>query len=719
MRGVARIFAAGLTALALVGGYGAAYAQEVGEVIVVAQKRSENLQDVPISVTAVSGEQLSSLTSSGADILALASRVPGLNVESSNGRAAPRFYIRGLGNTDFDLAASQPVSVIMDDVVMENVALKSFPLFDIQQVEVLRGPQGTLYGRNTPAGIVNIRSRRPTQEFESNGTISYASYNTVTFEGGVGGALIKDVLAMRVAALMQHRDDWVDNGFTGQEDAVGGFDEYALRAQLLFTPNADFSALFNVHGRQLDGTSTLFRANIFNPGSNELNGNFDRDTVYYNQGQNNPQGYDEIGGALTLTYDFGPATLTSITGYETTNGRSLGDIDGGNPGGPGVIPFQSETQDAIDDLDQLTQEIRIASPDAGPLTWQAGLYYFDSDLQVTTYGPSGFPAPATVAHSNTSWAVFGQIGYDITDQWNVTGGLRYTEDDKDFHVVSAPASFAPVSVSDEKVSWDISTNYRVSPDLNLYARVAHGFRAPSIQGRDVVFGAPPSVAQSEKILSIEAGVKADVLAGRGRLNAGIFAYRIEDQKFTAIGGAANLTQLVNADQGKAYGFEIEGEWQATENLFLRGSAAYTHTEIDDPNLRVSPCGTGQCTVTDPLAGGFALVDGNPFPQAPEYTVDVSARYQRPVGRGTAFAETDWTVRGPMNILLYQTAEFETDTQFEGGIRLGYEWDKHEIAFFVRNITDEENVIGAIDFNNLTGFVNEPRIIGISFSSTLN
>ena len=126
------------------------------EVIVTATKRAESIQDVPLSIATLSGENLTSMFSGGEDVLALAGRVPGLYAESSNGRAAPRFYVRGLGNIDFDLAASQPVSVIMDEVVMENVVLKSFPIFDMEQVEVIRGPQGTLFGRNTTAGIVKF-----------------------------------------------------------------------------------------------------------------------------------------------------------------------------------------------------------------------------------------------------------------------------------------------------------------------------------------------------------------------------------------------------------------------------------------------------------------------------------------------------------------------------------------------------------------------------------
>jgi iron complex outermembrane receptor protein len=706
----------------------AARAQEADEeIIVTATRRSENLQDVPLSVAAVSAERLETILSGGGDALALAGRVPGLNVESSNGRVAPRFYIRGLGNTDFDLAASQPVSVIMDDVVMENVALKSFPLFDIAQVEVLRGPQGTLFGRNTPAGIVSIRSARPTQELSARASASYGTYGTASVEGAVGGGLTQ-TLSARAAVLYSRRDDWVDNGFTGAKDVLGGYEEIAGRLQLLFQPSENFDALLNLHGRSLEGTSTLFRANIFTTGSNDLNGAFDRDRVFYNGGGGNPQEYDNYGAALMLNYDFGGATITSITGYDEAEGSSRGDIDGGVAGtGPGFIPFDSDTKDSLDNLTQFTQEIRIASPDEGKLTWQAGVYYFDSEFEVTTVGV-GFPPPATVRHENTSWAVFAQADFDLTDALTVTGGVRYTEDEKDFTAVTAPlyaVKPAPVSVSDEQVSWDLSARYAVTEDVNLYARVASGFRAPSIQGRDVAFGSPaaPSVADSETILSWEAGFKADVLGGAGRINAAAFYYEIEDQQFSAIGGAANLTQLVNADKGEGYGFEVDSSFDVTERLTVGVGLAYNHTEIKDAALAVAPCGSGQCTVLDPVNGaGNALVNGNPFPQAPEFMLDVNARYERPVGAsGAVFAETDWTVRGETNLFLYEAAEFRIESQVEGGLKIGYAGNNgaYEVALFARNITDEENVIGGIDFNNLTGFVNEPRIVGISLSAKIN
>jgi len=251
------------------------------EVIVTATRREESLMDVPISIATLSGENLASIFSGGADILALSGHVAGLYAESSNGRAAPRFYLRGLGNIDFDLAASQPVLVIMDDVVMENVVLKSFPIFDMEQVEVIRGPQGTLFGRNTTAGIIKFNSRRPTQETSGFFSASYGTYGTGDFEAAAGGALIPDSLSIRASGIYRTRNDWIDNdnGYTYEKNAMGSYSETAGRLQFLWESGDTFSALLNVQARRLRGTASIFRANVFDTGSNKLNQNYDRDRV--------------------------------------------------------------------------------------------------------------------------------------------------------------------------------------------------------------------------------------------------------------------------------------------------------------------------------------------------------------------------------------------------------------------------------------------------------
>lgn len=723
-----------VSALALSAALAPAQAQEaasdgrVDTILVTTTRREENIQDVASSVTALPETTLDALTEGGGDILSLAARIPSLYAESSNGRVAPRFYIRGLGNTDFDLAASQPVSVVMDGVVQENVILKSFPLFDIAQVEVSRGPQGTLFGRNTTAGIVKFDSVRPSQDRDGYGSLTIGSLGTVNVEGALGGALFgSETLSGRVSILSQNRDAWIDNGLTGQEDALGGFNELAARVQVLFAPNENFDALFNLHGRDLDGTSAVFRANILNRGSNELNQDFIRDRVFFDSTANNPQEYESWGTSATLNYYTPEYTLTSITAFESTEGFSLGDIDGGSAAGPGFIPFASETQDGIDSLEQFTQEVRLASNTEGATSWQVGAYYFDSEFDITTLGPNGgFPPETTVSHTNELWSLFAQASHQMTDQLELSGGLRFTSDEKGLTVPQSVVPQAPLSVSDEQVSWDLSAFYDVNEEVSVFARLARGFRGPTIQARDVAFFGSPSIADSETVLSWEAGVKTQPFGGRARINATAFYYTVEDLQLSAVGGAGNLVQLVNAEEGVGYGIEIDSEFLITDNFLVTAGLSLNETELQDPNLEVAPCGSGQCTPLDPDVDndGFVEVDGNPFPQAPDYILSLTARYAIPssVG-GEWFAYTDWFWQGRTNLFIYESREFYSEGNFEGGLRVGYAGNSDgrdwEAAFFVRNITDEENLAGGIDFNNNTGFVNEPRVWGVTLRTSLN
>ncbi|MEL7447348.1 MAG: TonB-dependent receptor, partial [Pseudomonadota bacterium] len=509
-------------------------------IIVTANRREENLQDVAVSAATLDAGRVDSIFAAGADNTALAGQVPGLNVESSNGRAAPRFYIRGLGNTDFDLAASQPVSVIMDDIVLENVTLKSFPIFDVERIEVLRGPQGTLFGRNTPAGIVKIDTVKPSFETDVRGGFSIGSFGSISLEGAVGGAIVDDLIAVRLSAQHQSRDDWIDNGFTGDDNVLGGFEDFAVRGQVLLTPTENLSILASGQYRDLDGTSTIFRANILGPGDNNLNANYDRDTVFFDAGGGNQSQYEIWGASVKVEYETDAFTLTSITSHYESEGSSRGDVDGGNlVTGPGFIPFPSDTQDSID-LRQSTQEVRLASNGDGPFTWQVGGFFFDSDFDVTTIGFT-FPPPVTVTHSNEAWAVFGQGTYQLTESLKFTGGLRWTDDEKQF-IVRSGAAPQLRSVEDDRLSWDAALFADVSDEASVYARVANAFRAPTIQGRDVAFFQPPSIAQSEKIQSYEVGFKSELADRTIRLNGAVFYYTVEDPQFTAVGGGGNFVQ---------------------------------------------------------------------------------------------------------------------------------------------------------------------------------
>jgi iron complex outermembrane recepter protein len=702
---------------------------------VTAERRVEDIQDVPVSITAISGEKLGVLMSGGEDITVLAGRLPSLQIESSFGRAFPRFYIRGLGNTDFDLNSSQPVSLVYDDVVQENVILKGFPVFDIDQIELLRGPQGTQFGRNSPAGVVKFDSARPESEFGGYGRISYGTFGTTNIEGAVTGAL-SDTVSARFSGLYQRRGDWVDNTFTGQDDALGGYDEYAARLQFLIKPSEDFEALLNVHTRHLDGTARLFRANIVTPGDNELVPGFERDEISIDG--DNYQELDQIGGSARLTWNLGSTSLYSITGYESvTDFISRGDIDGGYgasflpTSGPGFIPFAAESADGLPSHRQFSQEFRLQSNEWGRFDWQAGLYYFDEDFTIDSYNydslapgrpQNGF---ATQEQQTKAWAIYLSGDYDLTESLKLRAGIRYTDDQKDFVAdrLQAPP-FSPTfigqlstSTDATDTSWDLSATWAANEDVNVYARIANGFRAPSIQGR-LLFGDSISTADSETVLSRELGIKADLFGKRARVSLTAFDYTVYNQQLTAVGGAANFNQLINARRTEGRGFELDFDAYLGENLLVTWGTSLNDTEINDPGLFTQGCGGG-CDVTDPETApgsGIYSIDGNRLPQAPKWIHNFTARYSVPMARGEFFAFTDWSYRSEINYFLYESAEFHGKPLLEGGLRVGYNWadGEREVAVFGRNITNEEQLIYGIDFNNLTGVVNEPRTFGVEF-----
>lgn len=716
---------------------------------VTAQKRLEDVQQVPLSISTLDSEELDTLMASGQDVRFLSARVPSLVMESSFGRSFPRFYMRGLGNTDFDLNASQPVSMIYDEVVLENPVLKGMPVWDMERVEVLRGPQGTLFGRNTPAGIVKFESKKPAQEIEGFARASLGTFTTGDVHAAVGGGLT-DTLSARLSLLYQTRDDWVDNRPFGPSDQLAllpppperkleGYETKAFRLQLLWEPSESFDALLNLHAWDVDGTARVFRANIIQKGTNDLVSGFRQDTVF--QDGRNQQTIEGQGGVLKLEYDFGAAVLTSVTAFETLEMFSRGDIDGGYravfapPSGPGFIPFPSESADGIPDLDQLTQEVRLASDTGGPLDWIAGVFYFDEDLRADSFSydslggnvQDGFAFQEQQAES---WAIFGSLYWQATERWKLQAGVRYTEDTKDFSAERPDPTFqtptvAPIrrSTSSDFVSWDASATYAVNPDVNVYGRVATSYRAPSIQGRilfcpDFAGGQDPatncvSIADTEDILSYEIGVKSELLDNRLRLNLTGYVYEVDGQQLVAVGGQFNTATLLNADKTNGYGFEADVRIAPSPSWLVTLGLSNNNTEIDDPNLAVAPCGGG-CTVLDPLnAAGNALVDGNSLPHAPEWIFNGIVDYRQPIRSGLVIGSVDWYYYDTKQFFLYESAEFQADG-FELGARLGYVFGdgRYEVAGFGRNLTDEVIVQGGIDFNNLTGMVNDPRVFGI-------
>ena len=532
----------------------------------------------------------------------------------------------------------------------------------------------------------------------------------------------------------------MSNTYPGPNDGFEGYDESAARVQFLYEGEG-FEALLNLHRRDLNGTARLFRANIIDPGSNNFVPGFDKDEVSVD-GQNFSW-LDTWGGSARLRWDFGDLSLYSITGYETAESLNRGDIDGGYgavflpDSGPGVIPFASESADGLPDHKQITQEFRLESDYAGKFNWQAGVFYFKEDITIDSFNYNSLaPGNPRAGHAvqeqeNTAWAAFASGEYDVTEQLKLRGGVRYTQDKKDFSasVLEAAPFGAPVggpyrvSTDVNDVSWDLSAVYALNDDVNFYGRVAKGFRAPSVQGR-LLFAAPTapnggvSTADSEEVISYEIGVKADLWDKRARLGFNVFRYNVDNQQIIAVGGGSNIATLLNADKSVGQGFELDLEAYLTDSLLVTLGSSYNDTEIKDANLTVPGCGGG-CTVTDPLTPTGYAIDGNPLPQAPKWVHNLTARYGIGMGEGAElYIYTDWAYRSEVNFFLYESLEFRGKSSLEGGLRIGYAWNygDYEVALFGRNITDQTRIVGGIDFNNLTGFINEPRTVGVEFSA---
>ncbi len=705
-------------------------------VTVTAERRSENIRDVPSAVSTLSGEKLDVLASGGDDIRLLSGRVPSLNIESSFGRAYPRFYIRGYGNPDFRATASQPVSLVYDDVVLENPLLKGFPIFDLAQVEVLAGPQGTLFGRNTPGGVVKLDSVAPRiGATDGYASASFGTYRSSNVEAAKSVALGPQ-WAARVSLIYQHRDDWVDNTFAaGPTTRAEGYDDRAARVQFLYRPTADFSALFNLHGRGLNGSARVFRANIIKKGTNDLVDGFEPDK--FSTDGLNRQSIQSYGGSARLRWNLGDYALNSITGYETVHSYSRGDVDGGYgaafapPSGPGVIPFPSETAGAVHGHRQITQELRVESRYAGPLNWQAGVYYFDEKFVSDSYdydtlGGGAQRGVLTDTQKSTSYAAFGSIKYDATADLSLRAGLRYTHDNKklESNPLALPASSqafgTSADLSNSKPTGDLSALYKLTPVTNVYARVATGYRGASVQPASA-FGIQ-SLAGQETTTSYEAGVKSDLLDKRARVSASVFRYDVKDLQLTEVGGSGNSNTLKVAKKAQGQGFELNLDAYVLPTLLVTTSASYNSTKIKDPGLTVAGCGGG-CTVLNRTAGaGEFFIDGNALPNAPKWVANVTARYGIPTGNGGEyFVYTDWTYRSKVNFFLYESTEFTGKGYVQGGLRIGYVWNdgKYEVAAYGRNITNKVVATGAIDFNNLTGFINDPRTLGVQFRANFD
>ena len=322
--------------------------------------------------------------------------------------------------------------------------------------------------------------------------------------------------------------------------------------------------------------------------------------------------------------------------------------------------------------------------------------------------------------------MFGQAEWTFSDTMALTVGGRWTDDDKDLTVDSyfpyGSVYADQIGVSDSFFNWDVALTYDMSDEWTWYGRIATGSRGPVTLGR---FGFVSS-ADTEDSTALEAGFKSTLLDGRARWNAAVYTFENDNHQLTATGGAANVNQLLNAKGVNGQGFETEFDLMVSENLFISANLSYNDTEIDDPELRDDLCGSApSCTGLDPIAGyrdgdfgpvTEVYIDGNPLPRTPKWIANFILQYDYPIENGALYFNTDWSYRDESNLFLHRSIEFVQEERLLGGLRAGYRMNNGmDFALVGRNITDEMKVDGALNFLNLTAFVNEPAYWGAEFT----
>jgi len=685
-------------------------ARRLGTVNVTAQRVEENLQDVPVAVTALSSEQLED--KQVLNIQDLTAQVPNINIATNTGTAsAARIFLRGVGEDESRGAVDQAVGIYVDGVYIGRSVGSLFDVVDLESLEVLRGPQGTLYGRNTVGGAIKLTSVQP--QFENSGKMSatFGNFNRQEFKATANLALA-DQTAFRLTAFSRTRDGFHELNPNGPlastaRDDVGALDTLALRASLRHDFNEDWSVLIAVD--HTDDNSDPIPDSAA-PGNDADNDIF---TIEPLPGTTCPAGgllplgcfsaYEQelqsTGIMARVEGKLGGLDFTSITAY-----RELEDELSTRIG----FPYLQET-----DQNQFSQEFTIGQTGQGALDWIAGLYLFQEELSLDTV----FIFPFSIDSTTDSIAVFGQGTYAINDQFSITAGIRGTVDDKDFDGVG-PFGFARTDDAEfENVSYTLGADYRFNDDILGYAKYSTGFKSGG-WSPDAFSGTAVFLPVEEETLdSFEVGIKSD-WNDTVRLNVAAFFNQYEGLQIGATVPGLGFTRF-NVDETEIAGIEVEGVWQVTENFQINGNLGLLdaeYTSLNGDQARgLTNNGAGCPAGVDPSVDSQIIpcALGLDLKNAPEYKATIGALYTQPVYQGELILSADASFEDDSWSLVANSpahAFIEIDTLINA--RLKYADDRGwSVAVFGRNLTDEE-YYRAASASSFTTYASPPLEYGV-------
>ena len=655
-----------LILLTIVGYSGLTSAQLLEEVVVTAQKREQSLQDVPISVTAFNGSQIRELGfNNSVDLVA---QTPGVEITGYGGGAVNSFSIRGSGQNDFAAQQEAPVATYVDEAYISSNIVTRFSLFDLERAEVLRGPQGTLYGRNATGGLVHYVTAKPSQEFDGFIDVELGEDDRKRFEGAIGGGITEN-LSGRLSGNWNKRDGLITNDLGGDSQNA---DDYSIRGQLLFEQSDTFSALLKVQYADEEAT----------PGGNShiVTSGLATDFFGYADADGNPYTVSkDFGGEQTsefldvlgrLEWDLGNYTVTSVTNYQDMEMTYAEDSD--------LSPASLYHYQQFIYLEQFSQEVRVS--------WEGerhrsvvGVYYLNIDT-ATAILESGdvFFGPGVFLDINSqldteAYAIFGQTEYDLNEQITLTVGIRYNHDKKDFSLAAPNFGAIPFadSFSDDDWSGKVQLDYRPNDDWLLYFGISRGIKSGGYNIPLTPTFFDPALYQfgGETLVSYEAGFKAQ-LSERVRINASAFYYDYEDYQAFNIDPSFNNV-LFNAT-AENYGGEVELTLNPVDGLDILLGVAYLDTEITDLPVAVSASGRETAIVS------------------PEWAFNGLVRYTWPAFNGNLAIQGDFSWRDDQKYNLVTTPPILEDAYGLLNARLSYTTadDDWTAAIFVRNLTDE-------------------------------
>ncbi len=677
-----------------------AYAQNEADaddnvIIVTAQKREQNLQDVSVSVQVVTDELLENRNLN--QVEELNKLAPGFTVASGGNDAGRSLAVRGVGTQSFSRAVDQSVGLVVDGVSASSLAAALLDFSDVERIEVLRGPQGMLFGKNASAGLLNITTKNPTDYLEIGGGFTLASAGERKLDAHISGPIVGDTIMARVNYYMNKRDPLIRNINPNSPD-LNDRDEWGLRAKLLIEPTEDFSALFIWNHAEREQNCCIAPAvvavgpfNIPHGPENDIVNSFGSAP-----GRTNYDGY-----SMELNYDTGGPTITSVTAYSDNR-------DANNTQAFGLpIPVTFDNS-GMTRYEQFTQELRLTSPPSDMLEYVAGLYYYKNDMtrafQRILNGPL-FGAPLNLSEINDvtaeteSYAAFGQLTWHIGDQTRLLAGLRVNHDKVSVEqtlsfipgtIPGQPLGTRSGSLSDTHLSWRFTLEQDITYDAMVYASVARGYKGPAGNTLNTGVTAPRIVIDPEVPTGGEIGIKSQFWDRRITLNASAFYTEFKDfQTSLSNGGVPAQFFLDNAGKLETKGIEVDLSVNPVEGLSLNAGLAYVDATFKD--YTGAACYPGQ-TVAQGCVGGVQDLSGSELPNSPNWTVTLTGRYELEMD--------DWPIVPFVQGSYYHQSSTQTQTNgspntilpsydlVDAAVGFRSPDDFFSVQFFVKNLLDD-------------------------------